>query len=162
MLPTNLKHCWNPDCGYALPIKARICTKCLWTVSGPFPAIKETAQVKVKAKPFTPTDGMNKQERAYYEHLERELLLGRVLWFQYEPMGLRIGHQTFWHPDFLVILPDSTIELHDVKARWKGQTRPHIEDDAQVKMRAIAHHLRWLTVAVVWREDGEWKRQDYK
>ena len=57
------------------------------------------------------------------------------------------GMNQFYTPDFLVILADGRIELHEVKGHW--------EDDARVKIKVAAAQKPWFTfVAVKWVKGG--------
>lgn len=93
------------------------------------------------------TEGMNQTEARYAEHLatlERE---GKVVGWDYEGFKLRLADKTFYTPDFLVILADGRIELHEVKGHW--------EDDARVKIKVAAAQKPWFTfVAVKWAKGG--------
>lgn len=93
------------------------------------------------------TEGMNQTEARYADHLamlERE---GKVVGWDYEGFKLRLADKTFYTPDFLVILADGRIELHEVKGHW--------EDDARVKIKVAAAQKPWFTfVAVKWVKGG--------
>lgn len=73
---------------------------------------------------------MNKTERAYSEHLEAEKSAGRILWYVFEGIKLRLADKTFLTVDFAVMRPDGLIELHEVKG--------FMEDDAAVKLKVAA------------------------
>lgn len=157
----HLKRCWNPACDKMLHIKSTKCSSCGWVKEGPLAGPPRA--IRAKARPFDPAADLNGEERAYHAHLERELLLGRIQGFAIEPFSVRIGYRCFYLPDFVVITNEGYIELHDVKAKWSKAKSPHVEDDAQVKMKAVAANLPWLSVVVVYREKkGEWQRIDYR
>lgn len=94
--------------------------------------------------------GMNKLETAYAEHLAAELHAGRVLWFAFEPLKLRLAGKTFYTPDFLVQLADRSLELHEVKGHW--------EDDARVKIKVVAEAVPFKVIAIT-RQRSAWKRE---
>lgn len=76
---------------------------------------------------------MNRTESAYAEHLE---LLRRddncaVISFRFEAIKLRLAKRTFYEPDFMVVMADGSIEIHEVKGG-------PIEDDAAVKLKVAA------------------------
>jgi hypothetical protein len=73
---------------------------------------------------------MNKLETRYAQHLELRRMVGEIRRWTFEPMKLRIAVRTFYTPDFLVVLADGMLELHEVKGHW--------EDDARVKIKAAA------------------------
>src|SRR5690348_2164768 len=57
---------------------------------------------------------MNKTEKAYNNHLEMQKRLGKVLWFEFEPMNLRLGNNCFYKVDFLVLTCERFLEVHEV------------------------------------------------
>lgn len=69
----------------------------------------------------TPRGEMNKLETAYAAHLEGLKILGQVEWFAYEGLRFKLTEKTktrpamYYSPDFALMLPDGTIELHEVK-----------------------------------------------
>jgi hypothetical protein len=100
--------------------------------------------------------GLNKTETAYDAHLAMRQRLGEILWRKFEGITLKLADDTRFTPDFAVMTADGHIELHDTKALWKGKTRPHIEDDALVKLRTAAEMFPF-TVKAVWAEaNGDW------
>ena len=75
------------------------------------------------------TGEMNKTEARYAEHLEH--IKGSVIaWYKFEAVKLRLADNTFYTPDFAVMLIDGPIEMHEVKGFW--------EDDARVKIKVAA------------------------
>ncbi len=90
---------------------------------------------------------MNKLEEAYAVLLE-----GRsdVVWWKFEPFKLRLADNTFYEPDFAVVLSDGSFEVHEVKGHW--------EDDARVKIKVAAETFPFVFVAVTRdRKTGEWR-----
>ena len=84
----------------------------------------------IKGRPRHTPGTMNKTEAAYREHLRLRELAGEVLWVRFEGVKLRLADNTFYTPDFAVMLADCTMELHEVKGHW--------EDDARVKVKVAA------------------------
>jgi len=74
---------------------------------------------------------MNKTEAAYGNYLEVQKRIGEVLWFEFEPMNLRLAYKCFYMVDFLVLTKDFQLEVHEVKGG-------HITDDALVKFKTAA------------------------
>ena len=70
------------------------------------------------------TGQMNQTEEAYARDLELRRTLGEVAWFKFEGVKLRLADNTFYSPDFAVMLANGQIEMHEVKGFW--------HDDAQV------------------------------
>lgn len=92
------------------------------------------ATVTVKATPsklaLHGDRGMNRWERQYAERLEGDRLNGTILSWTYQPLKLRLADLTFYTPDFMVILQDGTLEMHEVKG--------FMRDDAAVKIKVAA------------------------
>ena len=80
---------------------------------------------------------MNKREARYALELEARQRAGEILWWEYEPMKLKVAAnplgttlQSSWLcPDFLVMMADGTLEVHEVKGRW--------EEDAKEKWKVV-------------------------
>ena len=83
---------------------------------------------------------MNKTESAYAQHLELLKNAGEILWFAFEGMKFRLADNTFYTPDFSVLLANGELEQHEVKGHWM--------DDARVKIKIAAelYPLRFLAV----------------
>ena len=96
---------------------------------------------------------MNKTEERYSCELEARKRAGEVLWWAFEPVKLRLAEKTFYSPDFMVVLADSTMELHEVKGHW--------EDDARVKIKVAAQSYPMFGFVAVQAEamkcGGGWK-----
>ena len=75
------------------------------------------------------TGERNKTEQAYENLLEAMRISGDVLWYKFEGMKLRLADNTFYTPDFAVMLSSGQIEMHEVKGFW--------QDDARVKIKGI-------------------------
>lgn len=91
---------------------------------------------------------MNKTEAAYAAHLELRKHAGEVLWYRFEGLKLRLADNTFYTPDFAVMLADGVLEVHEVKGFW--------EDDARVKIKVAAdqYPFRFLAVKARAKKDG--------
>jgi len=100
------------------------------------------------------TEGMNKTEARYAEHLEGLMRAGHIVGWDYEGVKLRLAEKTFYTPDFLVICADGSVELHEVKGHW--------EDDARVKIKVAAKQKPWFTfVAVKAGKGGAWEYERF-
>jgi hypothetical protein len=108
-----------------------------------------------KAQPYKRGE-MNRTEAAYALLLQAQLRAGVIDSYHYEAMALEIGAGTTWRPDFVVVLPDGEVQLHEVKGRRKasdGRSTWWAEDAAKVKIRAA--RARWpFRVFVVWPSAG--------
>ncbi len=81
----------------------------------------------------------NKTEAAYAEHLKAEQYAGRVAWFKFEGVKLRLADNTFLTVDFAVMTADCSLEMHDVKGAPAIYT-----DDAKVKMKVAARFFPFV------------------
>lgn len=100
---------------------------------------------------------MNKTEAAYSRFLEQALAAGDILWWQFEPIGLRLADRTFYHPDFMVMNADGFLEIHEVKGR-KGDSYLCL-DDAKVKIK-VAAALFPMSFSIVWpQKTGGWSKE---
>jgi len=86
------------------------------------------------------TGEMNATEKAYSAFLEVEKQDGRVEWFKFEGLKLRLADNTFYSPDFAVMAADGVLECHEVKGFWT--------DDARVKIKVAASLYPFRFVAV--------------
>jgi len=73
---------------------------------------------------------MNKLEKAYRDYLFMQQRAGKVHSYKFESCKFRLADNTWYTPDFLVIMPDGQVELHETKGFW--------EDDARVKIKVFA------------------------
>ena len=100
--------------------------------------------------------GRNKTEAAYAQYLDLLVKSGEIEKWRFQSLRLRLGapddgspRQSWYWPDFEILLPSGAKELHDVKG--------HMEDDALVKIKTAASlysEYRFYTVS----QDGRgWK-----
>lgn len=118
------------------------------------------AQARLYAKGRMKSGAMNKTEKAYSLYLESERQAGRIERFWFEAIKLKIADGTcFYTPDFLVLLPDGTLELHEVKGS------PAIfADDAKVKVKSASTQYPFPVKVVFPRtkkSGGGWDVQEY-
>lgn len=97
------------------------------------------------------TGELNKTEAAYRDHLELRRHAGEVSWYKFEGMKLRLADNTFYTPDFAVMLENGVIECHEVKG-----TLAYIQDDAMVKVKVAAdmYPFRFILVAPKSKKTG--------
>lgn len=78
----------------------------------------------------------------YCQHLELRKRAGEIVWYRFEGIKLRLADNTFYTPDFAVMLATGEMELHEVKGFWT--------DDARVKTKVAADQypfrIIWVTV----------------
>lgn len=91
---------------------------------------------------------MNKTEERYALLLDAEKMAGRVLWWKFEGLKLRLADNTFYTPDFNVMVADGVLEMHEVKGFWK--------DDARVKIKIAASMFPFRFLSFTPRKGGGW------
>ena len=91
---------------------------------------------------------MNKTEQAYAATLEARRAAGEVAWFKFEGVKLRLADNTFYTPDFAVMLADCSLEMHEVKGFWQDDAR------AKIKIAADMYPMRFLAIQVKPKKDG--------
>lgn len=94
------------------------------------------------------TGEMNKTEAAYKERLELLRQAGEVAWFKFEGLKLRLADNTFYSPDFAVMLANGQMECHEVKGFWQDDAR------AKIKIAADLYPFRFIAVKVKAKKDG--------
>ena len=73
---------------------------------------------------------MNATEAEYARVLEADKAAGLVAWWAFEPFKFRLADNTFYTPDFGVMLINGELQAHEVKGFWT--------DDARVKIKVAA------------------------
>jgi hypothetical protein len=99
---------------------------------------------------------MNKTEASYAASLELRKHAGEIAWYKFEGVKLRLADNTFYSPDFAVMLADGFVELHEVKGFW--------QDDAKVKIKVAAdlYPFRFIAVKAKAKKDGGgWAVEDF-
>lgn len=94
----------------------------------------------------------NSMELAYERNLELLRLSGEILWYKFEAIKLRLADNTFYTPDFVVMLKDGQIQIHEVKGFWM--------DDARVKIKVAAEIFPFQFIGVK-RAEGQWKFEKF-
>lgn len=94
------------------------------------------------------TGQLNQTEERYRMHLVNEKIAGRVLWYRFEGLKLRLADNTFYTPDFAVMFSDGTIECHEVKGHWEDDAR------AKIKIAADQYPFRFVAVKALPKKDG--------
>lgn len=102
------------------------------------------------------TGERNKTESAYEAILQNRQRMGEVAWFKFEGVKLRLADNTFYTPDFAVMLADGQMEMHEVKGYW--------QDDARVKIKVAAdlYPFRFIAVQPLPKKaGGGWKTEEF-
>jgi hypothetical protein len=86
------------------------------------------------------TGQMNKTEKAYADRLTLLLQAGEVAWFKFEGIKLRLADNTFYTPDFAVMLASGEMECHEVKGFWQDDAR------AKIKIAADMYPFRFIAI----------------
>jgi hypothetical protein len=94
------------------------------------------------------TGQMNKTEQAYDARLKLLQHAGDVAWFKFEGIKLRLADNTFYSPDFAVMLANGELEMHEVKGFWQDDAR------AKIKIAADMYPFRFIAVKVRSKKDG--------
>lgn len=90
--------------------------------------------------------GRNRWERLYAQELDLRKRAGAIADWRYEGVRLRMADGAWYKPDFLVILTDGLIELHEVKGHWR--------EAARVRIKVTAELYPWFRFLVVRNERG--------
>jgi len=110
-----------------------------------------TAKKALQALGRLKTGAMNKTEQAYAATLDARRHAGEVAWFKFEGVKLRLADNTFYTPDFAVMLSDGALEMHEVKGYWQDDAR------AKIKIAADMYPMRFLAIqAKPKKEGGGW------
>lgn len=88
-------------------------------------------------------------ERIYYNLLQAKTASGEISSFSYEPVTFKLAPRTTYTPDFLLVMPDGTIQIHEVK----GFAR----EDAIVKFKVAAAMNTWAVFVMVRKVKDSWK-----
>lgn len=102
------------------------------------------------------TGTMNKTESAYAQTLEQRRVAGEVVWFKFEGMKLRLADNTFYSPDFAVMLANGQLEQHEVKGFWQDDAR------AKIKIAADMYPFRFIAIKARPKKDGGgWAEEEF-
>jgi hypothetical protein len=116
----------------------------------------QTAKEKMQARGRLPVGVMNKTEAEYDAYLADLQQRGVIVWRRFEGIKLRLADNTFYTPDFGVMLSSGLMELHEVKGHWT--------DDARVKIKVAAALYPYQFVAVQKRpakDGGGWTEERF-
>lgn len=103
-----------------------------------------------------PQGHMNKTEARYLaEVLEPGRHAGDVQWYGFEAIKYRLADNTFYTPDFAVLLADGRLQAHEIKGRW--------EDDARVKIKVAASlfPIQFIAVKAPPKKGEPWQFEEF-
>jgi len=83
---------------------------------------------------------MNKTETEYSQLLDLQLYAREILWYKFEGIKLRLADNTFYTPDYFLMLANGELECHEIKGHW--------EDDARVKIKVAASMFPFRFIAL--------------
>ena len=89
----------------------------------------------------------SKWEEQYRNMLELKYRACEILAYEYESITFRLAPKTTYTPDFLVVLPDGKVQIHEVK----GFAR----EDAIVKFKVAAQQNPWFEFIMVKKSKTE-------
>lgn len=116
------------------------------------PPKRQTSKERYEALGRLKEREMNKTERAYAAKLETEKMAGLILWYEFEPLKLRLADGCQYEIDFLVLTADRSLEVHEVKGYWT--------DDALVKIKVAAEKFPFRFVAIQYIKK-EWVEREF-
>lgn len=90
----------------------------------------------------------SKLERDYAQHLRLMEHDGTIRSWMYHPMRLRLADGTYYTPDFLVVMPDGGVEMHETKG--------HMREAARVRLNVAAEKFRFFVFRLVKRDRSGW------
>lgn len=102
------------------------------------------------------TGAMNKTEEAYAATLQARQNAGEIAWHKFEGFKLRLADNTFYTPDFAVMLASGEIECHEVKGFWHDDAR------AKIKIAADMYPFRFVAIKARAKKDGGgWEIEEF-
>jgi hypothetical protein len=101
----------------------------------------------------------SKLEAEYAQRLDLLKRAGEIIEYHHKGIRLRIGASgestslAWYSPDFMVILPDGTIRLDEVKGRWM--------EAAKVRIRAAAEFYPYFHFLAIQKKRGSWELERF-
>ena len=90
---------------------------------------------------------MNRLESAYAAELECRKLSGEIEHYAFECVKLRLADMTYLMPDFIVLMKNGLIEIHDVKGSF-------FPEHNRVKWKVAVDQYPWFIWVLVRRKNG--------
>ena len=95
------------------------------------------------------TGERNKTEQAYEDLLKAMQIAGEILWYKFEGVKLRLADNTFYTPDFFVMMASGQLEAHEVKGGyWMDDAR------AKIKIAADMYPFRFIAAKPKAKKNG--------
>lgn len=102
---------------------------------------------KKKATPYAPYKSL--WELEYAQNLNQRLAAGEIIEWHYEALRFKIAHKTTYTPDFLVLYPNGSQELVEVKG--------HLRESANVKFKTCADKFKGFKWSMQRKVKGTWR-----
>lgn len=126
------------------------------SLKSPISKASAAAVQRMQALGRLKTGTLNKTERAYEALLKSWQHAGLVAWFKFEGVKLRLADNTFYTPDFAVMMADGRMEMHEVKGFWQDDAR------AKIKIAADMYPFRFVAVKPKAKKDGGgWDKEEF-
>lgn len=91
---------------------------------------------------------MNRLEQGWELVLAERQATGRIVWFKYEAVTFKLAPDLRYTPDFLVMLPDGTLECHECKGFFAEHNK------VKVKAAAAMFPFRFVLVQRAAKKSG--------
>jgi hypothetical protein len=95
---------------------------------------------------------MNKLERRYSEYLTGQQAAGKIEWFSFEAITLKLAFDTRYTPDFFIMRADGVLECHECKGWW--------HEDAKIKIKVAAAKFPFIFIGVKLISSG-WEFENF-
>ncbi len=95
---------------------------------------------------------MNKTEAEYGRMIHADWQTGKVSWWGYETVTLKLGPDCRYTPDFMLMMPNGQIEFHEVKGGF-------IRDDSKVKLKVAAEKFPFV-FKLAQKKNGRWSVEE--
>lgn len=102
--------------------------------------------------------GTKNQTESRYEEtvLKPMLMAGDIAWYRFEGLKLRLADNTFYTPDYAVMLVNGLIQCHEVKGFWQDDAR------AKIKIAADQYPFEFLAVKALPKgKGGGWEEERF-
>jgi hypothetical protein len=92
---------------------------------------------------------MTKVEARYGMLLEARKAAGEVLWYTFEGITLKLADDTRYTPDWVVLVANSDVELHENKGGFR-------REDSWIKLKVAAAQFPFIFRLCTWTKDDGW------
>lgn len=110
-----------------------------------------TGQQRMQALGRMRDGSLNKTEARFAAYLESEKAAGRIIWYKFEAVKLRLADKTFYTADFFALNDKSELVVYEVKG-----ARAIFADDARVKTKCAAEAFPFAFFVVYPNKSGGW------